>query len=477
MPAISIQDIFKISLGPSSSHTIGPWRVALDFIKDLEQKQKLPKVKKIQIILWNSLAKTGIGHGADKGILLGLSGESFTTINPQTIAKKVEKIQQQGIIYLAKKFKINFSVKRDLIFKLKLSPKKHPNQIDIQATIQDDQEEKIIKATYYSVGGGFIEKKNDKKIITLRKKIPYPIEKANEIIHYHKKHHLNLTEIILANELANVSPQALKKFINQIADAMIHSIYEGCHTSGILPGGLNVNRRASSLNRKLLKDQKYQNVQEWITVLQKQKKDFRRVNQFITCFALAVNEVNAAMGRIVTAPTNGAAGVIPAVFMYYYSFINPQMTYEKKQAFFLVSSEIGSLFKKNASISAAVGGCQAEIGFASAMAAAGLTQIMGGTVKKTLMAAEIAMEHHLGLTCDPIKGLVQIPCIERNSMGAIKAITASEIALNTDPGKAIVHLDDVIKTMWDTAKDMDSKYKETAEGGLAINIPTNIIEC
>ena len=436
----------------------------------------MKKITEIEITLWNSLAKTGLGHGTDIGILLGISGENFVSIDSQTINKKINKIKEEKRIYLLGTHPIYFDIKKHLVFQMELNENKHPNQIDFK--IKMNGENNIFKDTYYSVGGGFVE--NKKKSVqknTHEKTFPYPIEKAIEILRYCQKEKMEIDEIILANELSHLKQFELESYIEEIAGTMMDSIYEGCHTKGILPGGLNVVRRAFDLNKKLMKGRVYHNQKEWFDAVKSQPRDFRLVTRFISCFALAVNEVNAGMGRIVTAPTNGAAGVIPSVFMYYCCFVNPEVSFKERQIFFLVASEIGSLFKKNASISAASGGCQAEIGVSSSMAAAGLTRVMGGDTEQVLMAAEIAMEHHLGLTCDPIKGLVQIPCIERNSMGAIKAITASEIALNSKPDKAIVKLDDVIKTMWDTAKDMNNKYKETSEGGLAINIPINVIEC
>ena len=268
----------------------------------------------------------------------------------------------------------------------------------------------------------------------------------------------------------------VRKDVLNIWKVMTECIYRGCHAQGELPGGLKVIRRAADLNKKFLEGKKYNNFNEWIKEIREGGNDFKYTLDWVTCFALAVNEENASFGRVVTAPTNGAAGVIPSVLLYYFIFFK-NISDDDIIRFLLTASEIGSIFKKGSTISAAMGGCQAEIGVSSAMAAAALTEQMGGSARQSLMAAEIAMEHHLGLTCDPIRGLVQIPCIERNTMGAIKAITAAQLALNSDPGKARVSLDDVVKTMWNTALDMNTKFTETAEGGLATNVPVNLSEC
>jgi len=284
----------------------------------------------------------------------------------------------------------------------------------------------------------------------------------------------------MENETAWRSEKETREGVLKIWQVMRDCIYRGCHTEGMLPGGLNVKRRASELNKKLLRGKKYSDYQSWIEAIRTGGNAFNYILDWVSCFALAVNEENASFGRVVTAPTNGAAGVIPAVLQYYIVFANGPDSYgdeDKIIRFLLTASEIGSIFKKGATLSAAMGGCQAEIGVSSAMAAAALTECMGGTQKQAMMASEIAMEHHLGLTCDPIAGLVQIPCIERNTMGAIKAITASQLALQGSPDYAKVSLDAVIKTMWDTAKDMNTKYKETADGGLAVNVPISLPEC
>ena len=280
---------------------------------------------------------------------------------------------------------------------------------------------------------------------------------------------------MLENEKSLRSEKEINEKLKAIWDVMLDSMYVGCHTEGKLPGGLNVRRRAFEMNKTLIGDVAYSNGIEWISAIRNTEVKFRQILKWVSCFALAVNEVNASLGRVVTAPTNGSAGVIPAVIMYYLVIENHDANFDDIRKFLLVSGELGSLFKKGATISAAMGGCQAEIGVSSAMAAGALTELMGGTPEQVLMASEIAMEHHLGLTCDPIAGLVQIPCIERNAMGAVKAINACEMALDSDPSQAKVPFDKVISTMWETAKDMTSKYKETSEGGLAVQV--NISDC
>ncbi len=292
---------------------------------------------------------------------------------------------------------------------------------------------------------------------------------------YCKAEGKSISEIVLENEKSLRSEAEINDGLKKIWDVMLDSMYVGCHTEGTLPGGLNVTRRAFEMNKNLIGDTQYTNAEEWIATIRNTEVKFRQILKWVSCFALAVNEVNASLGRVVTAPTNGSAGVIPAVMMYYMVIENHDANFEDVRKFLLVSGVIGSIFKKGATISAAMGGCQAEIGVSSSMAAGALCELMGGTPDQCLMASEIAMEHHLGMTCDPIAGLVQIPCIERNAMGAIKAINACEMALDSDPTKAKVPLDKVISTMWETAKDMTSKYKETSEGGLAVQV--NISDC
>jgi L-serine dehydratase len=319
------------------------------------------------------------------------------------------------------------------------------------------------------------ERDNAKKKLEIKCAFPYPIQKADELLEFCKKENKSISEIVYENEISMRSEEDIHRELMRIWHTMLECMYIGCHSEGILPGGLNVRRRAYDMHLGLKGELPYSNPQEWLETIRKTEVKFRQILKWVSCFALAVNEVNAALGRVVTAPTNGSAGVIPAVLMYYLVIENHQAGEKEIKQFLLVAGEIGSIFKKGATISAAMGGCQAEIGVSSAMAAGALCELMGGTPAQVTMAAEIAMEHHLGMTCDPIGGLVQIPCIERNTMGAIKAINAAELALETDANNAKVPLDKVINTMWETAKDMNSKYKETSEGGLAVGV--NLADC
>lgn len=473
MESISVFEIIKIGIGPSSSHTMGPWKAAQLFMASLNDLNKTHEVKEVTVFLYGSLAKTGKGHGTDIAIMMGLSGEDYTTINTDEIPQKVEKIKSSKQISFAAIKQINFVYETNIIFDFKQTLKQHPNGMMFRALLENGE---LIEETYFSVGGGFVAtehvKPNDKKLVVT----PFPCHNADTIADRCLNMNISISTLTFLNEEAWRSNDQIKKDALNLWKEIKECIYRGVNKSGILPGGLNVKRRAAEINDRLLDGAKTKDVEEWIDLVKKSDHSFSRINKWVSCFALAVNEENASFGRIVTAPTNGAAGVIPAVLMYAYCFTD-NFDEDKIIRFILVAGEIGTLFKKNATISAAMGGCQAEIGVSSAMAAAALTECMGATPDQTLMAAEIAMEHHLGMTCDPIGGLVQIPCIERNSMGAMKAITASNIAIESDPASARVSLDQVIKTMWETAKDMNTKYKETSEGGLATNISVNVPEC
>jgi len=465
--------MFKIGVGPSSSHTLGPWKAALLFLRSLEERNILQQVEKIEVLLYGSLAKTGIGHGTDIAVQLGLSGEDPVTFDVNMIAAKMDDIKAMKILLLNGKHEINFNPAEDIEFLSTESLPFHPNALTFLVTLHN---EVTFAETFYSIGGGFVVKEgalsNSGEQVTL----PFPVNTANDLLHWCMKTGLSISEVVMENELTWRSEKEVKEQVMNIWRVMKECIFRGCHTEGVLPGGLNVKRRGFQLNKRLINNRSYLDYESWISTIGQGGNAFNYTLDWVSCFALAVNEENASFGRVVTAPTNGAAGVIPAVLQYYTSFCE-KATDEKIIQFLLTAGEVGSIFKKGATISAAMGGCQAEIGVSSAMAAAALTECMGGTQRQTLMAAEIAMEHHLGLTCDPIGGLVQIPCIERNTMGAIKAITASQLALQSSPDFAKVSLDGVIKTMWDTALDMNSKYKETADGGLAVNIPISLSEC
>ncbi len=465
--------MFKIGVGPSSSHTLGPWKAALLFLQSLEDKDILQQVENIEVLLYGSLAKTGIGHGTVIAIQLGLSGEDPVTFNVDNINAKINDISSMKKLLLNGKHEIDFDPKEDIEFLFAELLPFHPNALSFLVSLKNEER---FAETYYSVGGGFVVKEgasNEGKSGTI---LPFPINTADDLLHWCIRTGMSVSEVVIENENAWRPEEETRKKVLDIWDVMKKCMYRGCHTQGILPGGLFVKRRGFELNKKLLNTEVYAEYDDWISAIKKGGNDFKYILDWVSCFALAVNEENASFGRVVTAPTNGAAGVIPAVLQYYIIFCGGN-TDEKIIRFLLTASEVGSIFKKGATISAAMGGCQAEIGVSSAMAAAALTECMGGTQKQTLMAAEIAMEHHLGLTCDPIGGLVQIPCIERNTMGAIKAITACQLALQSTPDFAKVSLDVVIKTMWDTALDMNSKYKETSDGGLAINIPISLSEC
>jgi len=470
--AISVFDIFKIGIGPSSSHTLGPWRAALRFIKTLTERDVLSQVIEVKVLLYGSLAKTGKGHGTDVAVQLGLSGDDPVTFDVEKIDTKIAGIANLKKITLDGRHEMQFDPSVDIEFLISESLPFHPNGLSFVASFGDGESN---AETLCSGGGGFVVKENETRA-QKEDSLPFPINNAEELLHWCRKTGLSIHEVVMENESIWRAEKETKEGVLNIWRVMKECTYRGCHTSGTLPGGLNVKRRAAELNKRLLKDKTYNTYDEWVEAIRSGGHHFQYILDWVSCFALAVNEENAAFSRVVTAPTNGAAGVIPAVLQYFLMFF-PDVTDEKIIQFILTASEIGSIFKKGATISAAMGGCQAEIGVSSAMAAAALTEALGGSQRQALMAAEIAMEHHLGMTCDPIGGLVQVPCIERNTMGAIKAITASQLALQSTPDFAKVSLDAVVETMWETAKDMNSKYKETAEGGLAINIPLSLSEC
>jgi len=465
--------MFKIGIGPSSSHTLGPWRAAQRFSGSLLQKKLLTATTGVRILLYGSLAKTGKGHGTDIAIQLGLSGDDPVTFDVNNIDAKINDIKSMKKLLLHGLHEIDFDPQEDIDFLYSETLPYHPNAVTFLASFKNGEQ---IAETYYSIGGGFVKKEGEDAGGHSSVQLPFPIDKADDLLHWCMKTGMSISEVVMENENAWRNENETKKGILKIWEVMKACTYRGCVEKGILPGGLNVKRRAADLNKKLLAGKKYSDYDSWIEAIREGGHDFKYILDWVSCFALAVNEENASFGRVVTAPTNGAAGVIPAVLQYYIAFCDSYKE-DKIIQFLLTASEVGSIFKKGATISAAMGGCQAEIGVSSAMAAAALTECMGGTQRQALMAAEIAMEHHLGLTCDPIGGLVQIPCIERNTMGAIKAITASQLALQSTPDFAKVSLDNVIKTMWDTALDMNSKYKETSDGGLAVHIPLSLPEC
>lgn len=472
MKSISVFEIIKVGIGPSSSHTMGPWNAAEMFLEELRRENNLQEVKEVYVEFFGSLAKTGVGHGTDVAAMLGLSGENFKEIDTNAIDEKINTIKNSESIHLGGEKIVPFVYGKHLILNKEKSLDFHPNGMVFKAIFENGI---VLEKDYYSVGGGFVATQEENSIDSVCIRTTYPCHNGEDVIKYCNQLGLEKTsDLIYLNEESWRTKEETIKEALYIWQQIKECIFKGVSKEGILPGGLQVSRRAADFNRKLLEGATYTTIDEWFDVVKKSPKNFSQINRWISCFALAVNEENASFGRIITAPTNGASGVIPAVLMYSQLFTEFN-TEEDIVRFILVAGEIGTLFKKNATISAAMGGCQAEIGVSSAMAAAALTEISGGTPAQVLMAAEIAMEHHLGLTCDPIGGLVQIPCIERNSMGAIKAITAAHIALESDPSKAKVSLDNVIKSMWETALDMNSKYKETSEGGLAVAV--NVAEC
>ncbi|OIQ16926.1 MAG: L-serine ammonia-lyase [Flavobacterium sp. MedPE-SWcel] len=469
---ISIFDMLKIGVGPSSSHTLGPWRGAERLLNELREEGLFGKVNRIKIDLYGSLSLTGKGHATDLAIMLGLSGADPEYIPVEDIDGIIENINTNNQLKLGNEKSISFTPKTDIIFNKEFLPF-HSNGFSF--TAYTDNSEYV--STFYSIGGGFVTKEDnsadEKEKGDLKCNFPFPIDKADDLLQYVRSENKKISEIVYANEKSIRSEEEIHNELMRVWNTMLECMHIGCHTEGVLPGGLNVRRRAYDMHQKLIGDLPYNSPQEWLQVIRKTEVKFRQILKWVSCFALSVNEVNAALGRVVTAPTNGSAGVIPSVLMYYMVIENHNANEEHIKQFLLVAGEIGSIFKKGATISAAMGGCQAEIGVSSAMAAGALCEVMGGTPEQCLVASEIAMEHHLGLTCDPVAGLVQVPCIERNTMGAIKAINAAELALETDPKNVKVPLDKVVNTMWETAKDMDNKYKETSEGGLAVavNLP------
>jgi L-serine dehydratase len=470
---LSVFDIFKIGVGPSSSHTLGPWRSAERFLQEISDAGKLEQVKNVKVALYGSLAKTGKGHGTDIAVMLGLSGKDPVTFDTGKLNSTIEGIKTGRQIRLKDIYVIPFDPAADIEFLKKESLPFHPNALRFTAVFTDNS---MKQEAYFSVGGGFVVKEGEDLSKSPPRLVKYDVTDADDLLQNCMRAGISISQLVMENEAAWRSTAETQKGVLNIWHVMQDCIYRGCHTEGILPGGLSVTRRAAKMNKQLLKGKKYTDFNEWVNAIRESEKDFTGIMNWISCFALAVNEENASFGRVVTAPTNGAAGVVPAVLMYYYVF-GQGATDENIVKFMLTASEVGALFKRGSTISAAMGGCQAEIGVSSAMAAAALTERLGGSPPQATQAAEIAMEHHLGMTCDPIGGLVQIPCIERNTMGAIKAIMAAQLALQSDGDQMKVSLDAVIKTMWDTAVDMSSKYKETAEGGLAIKVPLNLPEC
>ena len=459
--AVSVFDLFKIGIGPSSSHTVGPMRAAARFVtRWLEEAGTLARVARVRAELFGSLALTGRGHGTDKAVLMGLEGEWPDKIDPDGIPAKLARIRGEKVLHLLGKHAIAFDEKTDLVFNKRQKLPFHPNGMRFAAFDADGNE--LATRDYYSVGGGFVVNQDDAsndRIVADTTVLPYPFASGEELLARCAENNITIAELMFANERVWRSDAEIREGLRAIWNAMQDCVARGTRNAGTLPGGLHVVRRAPTLHDDL-SERPEAAMRDPLTVL-----------DWVNLYALAVNEENAAGGRVVTAPTNGAAGIVPAV-MHYYDRFCPGACQEKVFDFLLTAGAIGILYKENASISGAEVGCQGEVGVACSMAAGGLTAALGGSLGQVENAAEIGMEHNLGLTCDPIGGLVQIPCIERNAMGAVKAINASRMALRGD-GKHRVSLDKVIKTMRDTGRDMQDKYKETSRGGLAVNV----IEC
>ena len=460
--AVSVFDLFKIGIGPSSSHTVGPMRAARLFATRLEAQDLLPLTRRVQITLYGSLGATGRGHGTDKAVLLGLMGHEPDSVPIDLIEGWIQTVREHHVLPVLGEHLLPFDVAHDLVFAPLQSLPFHPNGLRFQA--MDAQGQEIANRCYFSVGGGFVVSEDvaqdgsrQQVVAPDTTILPHPFHSAADLLALTREHQCSIADIMRRNERHWRDDAAIHAGLAQLWSTMQACVRHGCETSGVLPGGFRVNRRAPGLYTKLQQTQS--------------ASDPLHVMDWVNLFALAVNEENAAGGRVVTAPTNGAAGIIPAVLHYYDRFV-PGASIQGIEDFFLTAGAIGLLYKENASISGAEVGCQGEVGVACSMAAAGLCAVMGGTPEQVENAAEIGMEHHLGMTCDPVGGLVQIPCIERNAIASVKAINAARLALHGD-GSHRVSLDKVIETMRQTGADMKDQYKETARGGLAVNI----VEC
>jgi L-serine dehydratase len=465
MMTASVFDLFRIGIGPSSSHTVGPMRAARSFVAALDADGLLGDVTRVVVDLYGSLAATGPGHGTPKAVLLGLEGETPEAVEVGAIPSRVARIREHARLNLLGRREIAFARELDLHFHGEEQLAEHPNGLRFSAFGADGG--LLREAVYLSIGGGAVVERGAKiEVATADEGLPYPFSSAAELLDRCAASSLPISGVMRANEEARRSPQEVHDGLAEIWTTMQVCVENGCRSEGVLPGGLELRRRAATLHRQLSGAATEGGVDP-LTAL-----------DWVGLYALAVNEENASGGRVVTAPTNGAAGIVPAVLHYYVRWI-PTADAQGVERFLLVAAAIGSLYKENASLSGAEVGCQGEVGVACSMAAGALAEVLGGTPRQVENAAEIGMEHNLGLTCDPVGGLVQVPCIERNAMGAVKAITAARMALRGD-GEHLVSLDRVIRTMRDTGRDMASKYKETALGGLAVttlDVPVNVVEC
>ncbi|WP_339525466.1 L-serine ammonia-lyase [Pseudomonas sp. EA_35y_Pfl2_R111] len=458
--AISVFDLFKIGIGPSSSHTVGPMRAAALFSGALAERRLLERTARLQVRLYGSLSATGVGHGSDRAVIMGLMGEWPDQVDPSSIEPRIAELLASGQLQLGGRVGIAFDWQRDMLL-LEENLPYHPNAMTLSAFAGDGS--LLHENTYYSVGGGFVvdaEQAASGQLDQDHTALPYDFSSAEELLRLCKEHGLRVSELMMANEKAWRSEAEINSGLMRLWQAMRECVEQGLQHEGILPGGLNVKRRAAKLHRSLQEMSKPNVIGSTLSGM-----------EWVNLFALAVNEENAAGGRMVTAPTNGAAGIIPAVLHYFVRF-SPAVSEANVVDYLLAAAAIGILCKKNASISGAEVGCQGEVGSACAMAAAGLAEILGATPEQVENAAEIGLEHNLGLTCDPVGGLVQVPCIERNAIAAVKAINAAQMALRGD-GQHFISLDRVIRTMRDTGADMHDKYKETSRGGLAVSA----VEC
>ncbi|MBV6751030.1 L-serine ammonia-lyase [Pseudomonas chlororaphis] len=457
--AISVFDLFKIGIGPSSSHTVGPMRAAALFVQGLRERGELAQVTRVEVQLYGSLSATGIGHGSDNAVIMGLMGEWPDAIDPSQIGLRIATLRETDTLLLDNRLAIPFVWARDMRL-IDENLAFHPNAMTLVAF---GEGEELHRDTYYSVGGGFVvdQAQAESGVADMdRTVLPYDFSSAVELLELCQRHGLSVAELMLANEKVWRGEDEIRSGLMKLWRAMQDCVEQGLKHEGILPGGLNVRRRAAKLHRSLQELNKPNVIGSTLSAM-----------EWVNLFALAVNEENAAGGRMVTAPTNGAAGIIPAVLHYFMKF-SEVVTDANVVDYFLAAAAVGILCKKNASISGAEVGCQGEVGSACAMAAAGLAQVLGATPEQLCNAAEIGLEHNLGLTCDPVGGLVQVPCIERNAIAAVKAINAAQMALRGD-GQHFISLDRVIRTMRDTGADMHDKYKETSRGGLAVSA----VEC
>jgi len=458
--AVSVFELFKIGIGPSSSHTVGPMRAAATFVTGLKEHGLLAATNSVRAELYGSLGATGKGHGSDKAVLLGLLGEAPDLVDIDTIEAKLAQIRSTTSINLLGERRVDFVEKEQLLFYRQRTLPYHSNGMRFIAYDADGVE--IANKVYYSVGGGFVVNENaagQDRLVADSTVLPYPFHSGDELLALCDANRISVSQLMMENEKVWRSEEDIRSGLLRIWDVMQNCVKRGCEQEGTLPGPMQVRRRAAALHRNLL------------TQADSSQNDPLTTLDWVNLYALAVNEENATGGRVVTAPTNGAAGIIPAVLHYYHRFV-PGANEDGIVRFLLTAAAIGILYKENASISGAEVGCQGEVGVACSMAAGALAEVMGGTPAQVENAAEIGMEHNLGLTCDPIGGLVQVPCIERNAMGSVKAINAVRMSLRGD-GRHFVSLDNVIKTMRDTGADMKTKYKETSRGGLAVNV----IEC